>query len=68
MSTAKQRLQRGDVDTESVEHHDGDENATRMVQSELETTGLANGKGPTCLKSQGGVLGGLDPKCRSYHF
>jgi RNA polymerase sigma-70 factor (ECF subfamily) len=52
-----------DAETESVEHHDGNEEGTRMVQSELESPDQQMEKAQL-VSNLRGALGGLDPRCR----
>jgi RNA polymerase sigma factor (sigma-70 family) len=59
----KTKAAKRDADTESVEHHDGDENAARMVQSELEPPDRQMEKAQL-VSNLRGALGGLDPRCR----
>jgi RNA polymerase sigma-70 factor, ECF subfamily len=52
-----------DAVTESVEHHDGNEEGTRMVQSELESPDRQMERAQLVSHLRG-ALGGLDPRCR----
>lgn len=52
-----------DADTESVEHHDGVEDGSRMVQSELEPPDVQMERAQLVSHLRG-ALGGLDPRCR----
>ncbi len=59
----KTKAAKRDAATESVEHHDGDEEGTRMVQSELEPPDQQMERAQLVSHLRG-ALGGLDPKCR----
>jgi RNA polymerase sigma-70 factor (ECF subfamily) len=52
-----------DAETESVEHHDSNEEGTRMVQSELESPDRQMERAQLVSHLRG-ALGGLDPRCR----
>ncbi len=52
-----------DADTESVEHHDGAEYGSRMVESELEPPDIQMERAQLVSHLRG-ALGGLDPRCR----